>query len=188
VAITPARYRQGLADDVSANGHELSLPAYALSKTDIASIIRCQLALLEQDPALFDARVHTGKIIEAHGDLRPEHICLERQPAIIDCLEFNRELRILDIASELAFLALECERLGAPQVGNLILEAYGDTTGDWLPPRLLQFYKSYHACIRAKIAVWHLKEPDARDRTTWISKANHYLQLASYIMPPGRDA
>jgi aminoglycoside phosphotransferase family enzyme len=56
--------------------------------------------------------VYTGKIIEAHGDLWPEHICLEDKPVIIDCLEFNRALRILDTVSELAFLALECEQRG----------------------------------------------------------------------------
>jgi aminoglycoside phosphotransferase family enzyme len=64
------------------------------------------MAFLEQSPTLLDSRVCDGRIIEAHGDLRPEHICLEDEPVIIDCLEFNQALRVLDTVSELAFLAL----------------------------------------------------------------------------------
>jgi aminoglycoside phosphotransferase family enzyme len=52
---------------------------------------------------------------------------------IIDCLEFNRNFRILDAASELSFLALECERLGAPRIGRLIFETYSEKTGDSRP-------------------------------------------------------
>ena len=88
-----------------------------------------QRKLLEQRPELFDERAQAGRIIEAHGDLRPEHICLEAEPQIIDCLEFSRELRILDPADELAFLALECERLGAPAFAATIFETYTEDHG-----------------------------------------------------------
>jgi uncharacterized protein len=64
--------------------------------------------------------------------LRPEHICLEDTPVIIDCLEFNRNLRILDPASEIIFLKLECDRLEAPDIGEIILETYCESTGDEL--------------------------------------------------------
>jgi aminoglycoside phosphotransferase family enzyme len=106
---------------------------------------------------------------------------LESEPVIIDCLEFNREFRILDPVSELAFLALECERLGAPQVGDLIMEIYNDETGDRLPVPLLMFYKSYHAGLRAKIAVWHLKDHGVNHPTKWTERARHYLHLAACI-------
>jgi aminoglycoside phosphotransferase family enzyme len=131
--------------------------------------------------ALLDSRVRDGRIIEAHGDLRPEHICLEDEPVIIDCLEFNQALRILDTVSELAFLALECERLGAPAVGKGIVETYSKASGDWPSRRLLAFYKSYHAGMRAKIAVWHLNEPEVRDAAQWRQKAQHYLRLAARL-------
>ena len=183
VAMLPAAYRRRLGEDVRANDCELALPAYALPLAQVKAITMAQLALLEREPGLFDARVQVGRIIEAHGDLRTEHICLEEEPVIIDCLEFNRDLRILDTVSELAFLALECERLGAPHVGNVILETYRNTTGDRPPERLLQFYKSYHACIRAKIAVWHLKD-GVRDTVQWTRKAKHYLQMVHVSQKP----
>ncbi len=180
IAITASEYQQRLAADVRANRQELAKPEYALPTDLLESITNAQLNFLDREPELFDARVRAGKIIEAHGDLRPEHICLESEPVIIDCLEFNQDFRILDSVSELAFLALECERLGARWVGDLILETYRDETGDRPPRRLLVFYKSYHACLRAKIAVWHLQ--DHEDWAKWTDKARRYLRLAGSIV------
>jgi aminoglycoside phosphotransferase family enzyme len=177
----PATYRRMLRYNICLNHHELVLPLYALPGPLVVSRTNALLDILTQEPNLFVRRVEAGKIIDAHGDLRPEHICLEEQPAIIDCLEFNRDFRILDTVSELAFLALECDRLGAPRVGNLVLQTYQRLSHDRPPQRLVAFYKSYHALIRAKIAVWHLKEPDTRDPQQWINRANHYLGLASYL-------
>jgi len=54
-----------------------------------------------------------GRIVEGHGDLRPEHVCLVTPPQISDCLEFNRAMRIIDPYDEIGYLALECEVLGA---------------------------------------------------------------------------
>jgi aminoglycoside phosphotransferase family enzyme len=181
VAIAPAAYRQWLAREVQANWRELAMPHYHLPLALVESVLTAQMAFLEQEFGLLDSRVHAGRIIEAHGDLRPEHICLEDEPVIIDCLEFNQALRILDTVSELAFLALECERLGAPEVGAGILETYSSAAGDRPPRRLLAFYKSYHAGMRAKIAVWHLKEPAVHDAAQWTQKAQHYLRLASRL-------
>jgi aminoglycoside phosphotransferase family enzyme len=177
VAMTPSEYRRRLSADTLANQQELAKPEYALPDELMESIIRAQLEFLRQEPGLFDDRVRTGKIIEAHGDLRPEHICLENEPVIIDRLEFNREFRVLDSLSDLAFLALECERLGAPWVSDLILDTYRDETGDRPPERLLAFYKSYHACLRAKIAVWRLKDRGVLDWQKWTGRARQYLRL-----------
>jgi aminoglycoside phosphotransferase family enzyme len=143
----------------------------------IQSVTAALSNFVEEEAELLDSRVRAGKIIEAHGDLRPEHICLESKPVIIDCLEFNRDFRILDSVSELSYLALECERLGASWVGKLILETYTDIAGDRPPAKLLGFYRSFHACLRAKIAVWHLKDPGVRDRAKWTGRASHYLLL-----------
>lgn len=179
VKITPAEYRGRLTADVLADRSELIKPEYALPLDLVESITDAQLEFLTRQAALFDARVRAGKIIEAHGDLRPEHICLEREPVIIDCLEFNRNFRTLDAASELAFLALECERLGAPQVGNLILKTCCEQTGDWPPNELRTFYKNYHGCLRAKISLWHLKDDGVCDRGKWIARALNYLHLTA---------
>jgi aminoglycoside phosphotransferase family enzyme len=162
VEIEPCEYRQRFQVDVAANLRELVTPEYRLSGATAKRVAAAQLELLGCEPELFAERVRDGRIIEAHGDLRAEHICLGPEPLIIDCLEFNRDFRILDPVDELAFLALDCERLGAPWIRDLLLEVYGRTTGDRPAQRLLHFYTSYRACLRAKIAIWHLREPDVR--------------------------
>ena len=108
-------------------------------------------------------RVEERRIVEGHGDLRPEHVCLGTPPQIIDCLEFRAELRYLDPADELAFLAMECERLGAPGIGQILFYRYSQRTGDRPPPLLILFYQAIGAMIRARIAILHLQEFPVRD-------------------------
>src|SRR5262249_26377306 len=135
--------------------------------TLVESAVGRGLRCIEHHASLFEKRLDAGKIIEGHGDLRPEHICLENHPVIIDCLEFNRSLRLHDPVSELTFLNLECCRLGAPEIGRLILDTYLQQTGDDPPPELFHFYKTYHASVRAKVAIWHLRDSAVRDTQKW---------------------
>ncbi len=103
---------------------------------------------------------------------------MEPQPVFIDCLEFRRDYRILDTADELAFLAMECERLGGAWVGDILFRTYGEITGDHPPARLLHFYKGYRACLRAKISIWHLRDTAVTDPAKWSRLALEYLRLA----------
>jgi aminoglycoside phosphotransferase family enzyme len=178
VPVTGTEYRIRLSGDLDKARKELVATDYGLRADLVESVISFQLQFLEDNARLFDSRVRSEHVVEAHGDLRPEHVCLElRRPVIIDCLEFNRTLRTLDVASELAFFALECDRLGAPEIGDLVLNKCSEETGDSPVPQLLAFYKAYHACIRAQIAIWHLKDAAVGDRANWIAKANQYLEL-----------
>jgi aminoglycoside phosphotransferase family enzyme len=97
---------------------------------------------------------------------------------IIDCLEFNRRLRIVDPADELAFLAMECERLGAPYVGDRLFQTYTQVTHDRPAAGLVYFYKSYRACLRARFAIGHARELEKKDWPKWQHSAGEYLRLA----------
>lgn len=178
IPLSPVEYRNRLKAEIAECTRELRQFEYALPPELIESIRAGQWRILQREASLFDERARQGKIVDAHGDLRPEHICAGPEPVIIDCLEFNADFRILDPVSELAFLALECERLGAPWVGELIFHTYEHETGDHPPEPLLVYYKKHHACVRAKIAVWHLKDPGVHDSTKWIGKAQDYLRRA----------
>lgn len=175
-------YRSRLGREIEECEHELCVPAFAQPVAQVRKICLAQRRLLEQNPLLFDRRVEEGRIVEGHGDLRPEHVCLVQPLAIIDCLEFSREFRTLDTASEIGFLALECERLGAPDFAGILIGAYSEVTGDRLGAALLHFYQSCSACVRAKITVWHLREAIYRDSPKWLERANRYLQLAEQHM------
>lgn len=137
------------------------------------------LAALAAGRRRFQARVEAGRVIEGHGDLRPEHVYLVRpRPLVIDCLEFSRPLRELDPADELAYLGLECERLGAPGVGARVLEVYRAARQGDPPAWLVAFYRRYRALRRARLALSHLEDADPRDPQRWRARCAEYLALA----------
>lgn len=175
VPLSPSAYRLRLEAETEECVRELKHPAYDLPLRAIEAMRARQIGLLHAEPGLFRDRAAGRHIVDAHGDLRPEHVCLLPEPVVIDCLEFNDSFRILDPVSELSFLALECERLGAAWAGELALHTYFEETGDRPPDSLLAFYKVHHALVRAKIAVWHLRDHDVRSPEHWIEKAAGYL-------------
>lgn len=174
----PGECARRLARDVADVAAELVQSRYDLPAARIRTVVEAQRVYLTRAAQVFDRRVAEGRVVEGHGDLRPEHVCLDPGPVVIDCLEFNRDLRLLDAVDELAFLALECERLGDPGLGARILELYAELGGDAFEPQLAAFYRCHRACVRAKLAVWHLRDPQLADTRKWIARALSYLQLA----------
>ncbi len=173
-----ARYRREYIAAVRANRAALLDPRLDLPRRRIEMLHAAQLAFIARHGALFESRARTGRIVEGHGDLRPEHVCLESPPVIFDCLEFNRRFRVLDVADELAFFSMECERLGAPQVGAACMRACVRATGDRPPEQLIAFYKAYRACVRARLAIWHLRDRPPAEWPRWRRRAEEYLVLA----------
>lgn len=179
VAMAAAQYRQRFVDGVHGTRRDLAAPEYGLPADAVQAVASAQLAFLDRHAPLFDRRVEERRIVEGHGDLRPEHVCLADPPLFIDCLEFNREWRLVDPADEIAYLALECEHAGADFIGEVAFAAYRDGTGDAPPEPLIRFYKAYRASLRAKLAAWHLQDhPDEAARRKWMDHARRYLALA----------
>lgn len=170
-------YHRRLEAAVQHSRGELHRLQYHLPEDSIDAVASAQLAMLARHRSLFAARA--VRVVDAHGDLRPEHVCLTAAPVFIDCLEFDRELRMRDPLSEIAFLGLECERLGAPAVGATFLDTYTEVTGDRGAPALMAFYRSHHACLRAMIAAWHVDDGAIDDHAKWRRRAGEYLQLAA---------
>lgn len=177
-AIAPGAYRERLSQGIEQNLRELSLHHYRLPLERVRSLCRAQHAFVARRAPWFDERVHAGRIVEGHGDLRPEHVRLAPSVAVIDCLEFARALRIVDPADELGFLALECERLGEAAWGELLLRSYSERSGDCPPAPLVHFYQGYRATVRARIAVKHLDEEKFRYSPAWRLRTLDYLRLA----------
>lgn len=127
---------------------------------------------------LLNVRVEAGVFLEGHGDLRPEHVCLVAPPVVIDCLEFNRDMRLVDPFDEIAFLDLECERLGAPWVGQKVFDIYQRELSFPLPDGLFAFYRSTRALLRARLALAHLIESNPRTPAKWEPRARAYVKIA----------
>ena len=178
VTVTPAAYRQRFREEIESDARALAEPRYGLPADAIARTAAGQHRFLERWPELLDSRASAGRIVEGHGDLRPEHVCLGPPPVIIDCVEFNRDFRILDPPDELAYLGMECERLGAEGIGTTVLARYSALTGDHPPKALIRFYKSVRAVLRAKLAAWHLDDRTVPYPSQWFNRARTYLALA----------
>ena len=125
-------------------------------------------------------RAAAGWIREGHGDLRVEHVCLEPDGVvqIFDCVEFNREVRCADIASDLAYLLMDLTRLGASQVAAALLARYREAGMD-LPDELLRFYCAHRALVRAKVACLGLAAANPEVAASLAVKVTDYLDLAT---------
>ncbi|HEV3003466.1 MAG TPA: AAA family ATPase [Pirellulales bacterium] len=177
-------YRQVIEGHIRVNRRELLDPVHGLSAAVVKRVHAAQLRFLQLETAQIEARVCDGRIIDGHGDLRPEHICLKSEPIIFDCIEFNDDFRRIDVVDELAFLAMECDSLGAEPVGRRILEVYCRTNRDRFSDGLVNFYKMYRACVRAKVAVLSAAQANAAAQATSLHRASsldlahQYLKLA----------
>lgn len=177
-----AAYREAHHIDISGESYQQQLAA-AIRRNEPALKILNQHHVIERQLDFLrhhaEALVYrAGYVIDAHGDLRPEHVYLLDPPVIVDRLEFSQDLRLLDPVDELAFLAIECERLGAGWIGDMAVERYRDWTGDDPGPALVSFYKSLRTCMRARLALGHLIEPAAERQSSWFRLAEDYVVIA----------
>lgn len=124
------------------------------------------------------ARLRHRRIVDGHGDLRPEHIWLDDRVRIIDCLEFNPRLRMVDPFDEIAFLALEFERLGAASAGDYLWRRMKHVLRDGPADELFMFYYCHRATLRARLAIAHLLEEHPRTPEKWPRLCATYLALA----------
>ncbi len=113
VSLAQADYLGRFGEEQAATRQVLHDPRLALPARMVEAVLAPVDTMLRQEPGLLGARLAAGRIVEGHGDLRPEHIYLGQPPAAIDCLEFSRRLRLLDPFEEFAFLGMECAVLGA---------------------------------------------------------------------------
>jgi uncharacterized protein len=173
-------YVERLSARITQDRLDLCASDLGLDSRLIAEIAGRQLAFLAEQGECVGARAQY--LIDGHGDLRPEHIYLgsrSEDPCVIDCLEFDAELRWLDPAEEMAFLALECRLLGAARAARILLRQYCAATLEPPSEALLDFYTSLSAMTRAKLAAWHLREPSyAPQATVWRARAQRYLGQA----------
>jgi aminoglycoside phosphotransferase family enzyme len=138
-----------------------------------------QFAYLDGARNVLNTRVCDGRVVDGHGDLRPEHVFFERPPVIIDCAEYSPARRKTDALDDLSALTMECQRLGRDDVADAVMAEYRSSTGDDLFPRLEAFYRSLHACARAVKAAGLASVGPSEARTA---------EAESYLAQAERDA
>ena len=93
---------------------------------------------------LFEQRVADGWVCDGHGDLLADDIfCLADGPRVLDCLDFSDQLRYGDVLADVAFLAMDLEHLGAPELAARFLELYDEFSGERHPASLVDYYVAF---------------------------------------------
>jgi len=177
--ITPAVHTAEFRRSLAYNRRILLDPRFHLPAGRVRAVDAVQRRFLSERAGLLVERVWRRRIVDGHGDLRPEHICLGDPARIIDCLEFNARLRMVDPFDEVAFLCVECERLGAPWAGEYLRRRIMHALHDGDSEELFVFYRCHRASLRARLAVAHLLEPDPRTPEKWEPLARSYLRIAA---------
>lgn len=183
IRIPPAEWIAAWREGIDLIDASLSDPLFALSAADYAPPVRALRSFVEHDCDMLAARLAAGRIVEGHGDLRPEHVLLGPEPLVIDRLEFSERLRRLDPMDEASFLGMECERLGAAWIGPRLVDCLARHLNDDPPDRLLRFYRCYRACLRARLSIEHLRDPNPRTPEKWPRRTRQYLALANQSLP-----
>src|SRR5262249_23612933 len=85
---------------------------------------------------------------------------LDDGPRVLDCLEFDSQLRYGDVLADVAFLAMDLERLGAGAEAASFLAWYREFSGDSWPSSLAHHWIPYPAVDRAQVACLRHDEGD----------------------------
>jgi len=183
--VAPARVLARIDREQACNRRQLLCLANRLSRQPDAARARLAMLLDRCDAAwrshrgTVAARAVSGAWVEAHGDLRPEHVCLTDPIELIDRLEFDPMLRRLDAWEELCLLALLCAMAGAAWIGERLSKRLAPRLAGQLPSaRLRSFYCAHHALVRARLALSHLRETGAPRSRHWRELTLRYLGYA----------
>lgn len=176
--MAPASYLARLRQSVQANERALRRVSASLPPALIERVAQRERALINRLRPELARRAE--RLVEGHGDLRAEHVCLAEPLSVIDCLEFDPQLRRLDPAQDVALLALEIARLGNKALARAFFAAFLCATGDDIAEPALQLYMSLSAMTRAKLAAWHVGDPQFPDPRPWIRRARQCLREAQH--------
>ena len=137
-------------------------------------------SFIQENASLFGKRIAQGRIRDCHGDLHAAHICFTNDICIYDCIEFNDRFRYCDVASEVAFLAMDLDHYGRADLSRSLVSAYVAESQDWELSALLNFYKCYRAYVRGKVESFKLDDPyiAAAEKRHTLEIASSYFDLA----------
>ena len=151
----------------------------ALSQAQFDTIRAYAKGVLANE-AIFQERIAGAKIRDCHGDLYSANICLADSIFIYDCIEFNQRFRYCDVASDVAFLAMDLDYYGLTDLGHHFIDTFIQRSQDPGLRGMLNFYKCYRAYVRGKIGLFtaHAPEVDDTTRATCLEQAKRYFELA----------
>jgi hypothetical protein len=138
-------------------------------------------SFMEKNRLLFENRIKNGKIRDCHGDLHSGNIFITGKICIFDAIEFNDRFRYSDVASDVAFLAMDLDFRQRPDLSAYFIERYIVYSKDQQLTMLLPFYKCYRAYVRGKVISFKLDDPNVsgEEKTAAAKEAQAYFKLAA---------
>ena len=155
-------------------GKTISLKSYHLIRERIYEFMK-------RNASLFAKRVTENRIRDCHGDIHSGNIFIADKIYIFDAIEFNERFRYCDVASEIAFLAMDLDFKSRSDLSSFFVERYVKCSGDQELEKLLHFYKCYRAYVRGKVISFKLKDPsvDREEKRAAMKEAKTYFELAT---------
>ncbi|MBN1470787.1 MAG: AAA family ATPase [Syntrophaceae bacterium] len=135
--------------------------------------------LMEKE-TFFQKRIHDHKIRDCHGDLHLDHICINDDITIFDCIEFNERFRYGDVAEDVAFLTMDIDFNGYPEYAERFVQSYVKYSSDSDMLKLLNFYRCYYAYVRGKVTSLRLSQKEITKKERWniTNIGKRYFDLA----------
>jgi aminoglycoside phosphotransferase family enzyme/predicted kinase len=129
---------------------------------------------------LLKSRVKNRRIRDCHSDLRSDAVCFVNGVCIMDCVEFNRRIRYVDVTRDVGFLAMDLDFREHSALGEAFVRRYVKASGDPEVRELIDFYKAYNACVRGKVDGFRLSQPEIpeSEKRSARKAARRYFELA----------
>jgi aminoglycoside phosphotransferase family enzyme len=152
----------------------------SISRADFKFIQSRINDFMEKNNSLFENRIKNNKIRDCHGDLHSGNIFITDQICIFDAIEFNDRFRYSDVASDVAFLAMDLDFQDRTDLSNYFIDRYIIYSKDQELVKVLSFYKCYRAYIRGKVISFKLDDPNVADeeKKATLKDAQAYFRLA----------
>jgi len=152
-----------------------------ISQTDYDLIQQTITCFMDLNSTLFALRIADGRIRDCHGDLYSNNIFVTEPICIFDAIEFNDRFRYSDIASDVAFLAMDLDYQNQSDLSDYFIKQYIHYSKDAQLDQMLPFYKCYRAYVRGKVVSFRLDDPNIslQDKALAVKEASAYFQLAA---------
>ncbi len=136
---------------------------------------------IKRNVAFFSKRMAENRIRECHGDIHSGNIFIADKIYVFDAIEFNERFRYSDVASDVAFLAMDLDFKNRANFSSFFIERYVKYSGDQELEKVLNFYKCYRAYVRGKVVSFKLKDPSVgkEEKSTATREAKAYFRLAA---------
>jgi aminoglycoside phosphotransferase family enzyme len=152
-----------------------------MSMTDFKSISERIDDFIKRSASFFEKRMEEGRVRDCHGDIHSGNIFVADRIYVFDAIEFNDRIRYSDVASDIAFLAMDLDFKDRSDLSDFFVKRYVKYSGDQEVMKLIPFYKCYRAYVRGKVVSFKLKDPSlgSEEKRAAMKEAKPYFKLAS---------